>query len=99
MTRPASNSDRIARAAAEVAASDREKAEMKKKRAAAATTPAKKRPSAAKAGARMKIVWAVGRPGLVPVKTYPYPDRAAADTDAAGRGGDFRVVGLKVPME
>jgi len=95
MPQHASNSERISRAAAEAEAADLEK--MSKKRAAP-KTPAKPRASA-KPKPRIKIVWAVGRPGLEPVKTYPYKERAAADTESTRRGGDFRVAALKVPME
>ncbi|HEU4395439.1 MAG TPA: hypothetical protein VFS92_07720 [Planctomycetota bacterium] len=100
MPRHASNSERIARAAAEADAKDLEKAAAKKKAAAAAPPRARITPaSRAKALPRLKVVWAVGRPGLEPVKTFPYLERTGADADAERRGDDFRVVALKVPME
>ena len=103
MPRHASNSERIARAAAEADAKDLEKAAAKKKAAAvAAAAPPRARATAAsraKPVPRLKVVWAVGRPGLEPAKTFPYLERADADADATRRGDDFRVVALKVPME
>lgn len=95
MPRHASNSDRIARAAAEAEATAKQKAE---KKAAKPATP-RSRASSAKVKGRIKIVWAVGKPGLEPVKTFPYIERAAADAESAKRGEEFRVVPLKVPME
>jgi hypothetical protein len=95
MARHASNSERIARAAAEAAAKAKEAASKKAARPAAP----KARSSGPKVKGRIKIVWAVGKPGLDPVKTFPYPERAAADAESAKRGADFRVVPLKVPME
>ena len=100
MPRHASNAERIARAAAEADAKDLEKAAAKKKAAAAPQPRARATPaSRAKAVPRLKIVWAVGRPGLEPAKTFPYLERSDADADATRRGDDFRVVALKVPME
>lgn len=102
MPRHASNSERIARAAAEADAKDLEKAAAKKKAAAVAAAAPRVRAtpaSRAKVLPRLKVVWAVGRPGLEPAKTFPYLERADADADATRRGDDFRVVALKVPME
>lgn len=96
MARHMSNAERIQRAAAEVEASDKEKAEKK------AAAPAKKRVSKArepKPPVRMKIVWAVGEPGQVATKVYPYPEKAAADAEAARLGKGHIVKALKVPME
>jgi len=90
-----SNADRIAKAAAEAAATAREKAARKP---AAPRAPAKPRASSARPKPRIKVVWAVGKPGLEPVKTFPYKERAAADAESSKRGDDFRVVPLKVPM-
>ena len=95
MARHASNSDRIARAAAEAEAKSEEKAAKAKTRAAAA--PRKARP--ARSAGRMKVVWAVGVPGLVPVKTFPSAERAAAYAEAAKRGKGCTVSPLKIPME
>ena len=95
MPRKASNADRIARAAAEADAKAAEKAAKK----AAAPPPRPRATPASRGKARLKVVWAVGKPGLEPVKTFPYPERAEADAEAAKRGDDFRVAPLKVPME
>ena len=95
MARHMSNSERIARLAAEVEAGDREKAQMKKaapvKRAAKARAP--------KEPVRMKIVWRVGEPGSATSKTYPYASRAAADAEATRLGKNNMVTALKVPMD
>lgn len=96
MARHMSNSERIARAAAEVAAKDEEKAAKK------AAAPAKKRASKArepKAPVRMKIVWAVSEPLGAPSKVYPYTEKAAAEAEAARLGKGNIVKALKVPME
>ena len=89
-----SNSDRIARAAAEAEAADLQKAARKM-----AAPRARPRAPAVRAKPRQKVVWAVGRPGVEPVKTFPYIERNGADAEAVRRRGDFRVVALKVPME
>jgi hypothetical protein len=96
MARHMSNSERIARAAAEVAATDKEKAEKK------AAAPAKKRASKARAPkepVRMKIVWGVGPPLGEPVKVFPYLAKAEAEAEAARLGKGNLVKALKVPME
>ena len=97
-----SNSDRIARAAAEVQAATQEKAG---KKAVAAKTGEAKAPRKSRARAlpkppmRFKVVWAVGRTGAEPVKSFPYKERAAADAEAARIGKGCVVNPLKVPME
>jgi hypothetical protein len=97
MARHASNSERIAKKAAEAAATAKEKAE---KKAAAAAKP-KRTPKARepKPPVRMKIVWSVGEPGSANQKIFAYPDRAAADAEAARMGRNSFVRALKVPME
>jgi hypothetical protein len=90
-----SNSERIARKAAEVAASDAEKAEKKK----AAPKKRVSKPKEPKPPARMKIVWCVGEPGAANAKIFAYPDRAAAEAEAAKQGKGQIVRTLKVPME
>jgi hypothetical protein len=92
-----SNSERIARAAAEASAKAAEKAEKAAKKAAAPKKPRAAREP--KTPARMKIVWAVGDPGAAPAATFPYSERAAADADCARRGKNCIVKPLKVPME
>jgi len=91
-----SNADRITKAAAEAEAAALQKAS--RKNVAAPKAPPKPRASSARPKPRIKVVWAVGKPGLEPVKTFPYKERAAADAESAKRGDDFRVVPLKVPM-
>jgi len=91
-----SNADRIERAAAESAAAVKE---LNAKKAAKAKAPRKPRASSVKAPVRVKIVWAVGRPGAAAVKSYPYPERAAADAEAVRLGKGCMVTPLKVPME
>ena len=88
MPRFVPNSERIARAAAEAEAKTRAKPPR-----ASARTRAPKPPQ------RMKIVWAVGRPGVEPNKIFPYIERAAADAKAVSLGNGAMVVARKVPME
>lgn len=90
-----SNADRIARAASEADAAVKE---LNAKKIAKAKGPKKPRVSA-KIPARVKIVWAVGRPGVASVKSYPYKERAAADAEAVRLGKGCMVMPLKVPME
>jgi hypothetical protein len=91
-----SNAERIARAAAEASATLAEKAAAPPKPKA----PRKPRaPAAPKARVRIKIVWAVGKPGNQPAKTYPYAERAAADAESVRIGKGCMVTPLKVPME
>jgi hypothetical protein len=95
MPRHMSNSERIQRRAAEAAATAREKEESRK------TAPARRAstPRAPKAPTRMKIVWAVGEPGSPAVKVFAYPEKAAADAEAARLGRGHIVKAVKVPME
>lgn len=95
MARHMSNADRIAKAAAEVEAGTKEKAAKAKTKAPAKPKAAR----APKAPPRMKIIWAVGKPGAVPTATFPYAQRAAADAQAAKSGGGAMVSALRVPME
>jgi len=90
-----SNADRIARAAAESAAAVKE---LTAKRVATASIAKKARARPVRVPPRIKIVWAVGRPGAGPVKSFPYPERAAADAEAARLGKGCIVSALKVPM-
>lgn len=82
---------------AEPAAAAAAPAEGKPKKKAAA--PRKRTPREPKPPARLKVVWAVGDPGQVPVATFPYADRAAADAECAKRGKNCMVKPIKVPME
>jgi hypothetical protein len=89
-----SNAERIARAAAESEAAVKE---MAAKKAASLKPPRK--PRAAPPPKRIKIVWAVGKTGAAPVKSFPYAERAAADAEALRIGKGCVVTPLKVPME
>jgi hypothetical protein len=95
LPRHQSNADRIANAAAEAEAKAKEKAA----KAAAPKTPRVRAPKAPKAPPRVKIVWAVAKPGGVPTATYPYPEKAKAEAEAKKLGGDWMVSPLRVPME
>ena len=87
------------------------KAEAKKAAPAQAATKkaAKKKKKKAKKdavpvlGPRMKIVWAVCDHGLKVLKVYPYPERAAAEAEAArlmdSKGKEHIVRKETVPME
>ena len=92
-----SNSDRIAKAAAEAEAKAKAKAE--KAAARAAKPPKPRKPREPPPPQRLKIVWSVGEPGGPPVKTFPYPERAAADAEASRAGKHWIVKPIKVPME
>jgi hypothetical protein len=96
MARHASNSERIARKAAEAEATEKEKAEKKAAAPKAKRTPKAREP---KPPVRMKIVWSVGEPGSANAKIFAYPDRAAADAEAVRIGKGAFVRTLKVPME
>lgn len=97
MPRHASNAERIAKAAAEVAAGGKP---AKPAKAASPRKPSKPRaPSTPKAPARIKIIWAVGQPGGKAFKTFPYIERPAADAEAARVGKGCMVMPLKVPFE
>ena len=93
-----SNRERIARAAAEAQLEEAEKAA---KKAAKATSSA--RSKAAAKDVRMKIVWEVCNSSGTAVKTFPYPDKAAAEamieklSQSSGRIHVLRAA--KVPMD
>jgi len=99
MPRHMSNAHRIANAAAEAEATQREKAEKAAKKAAEPKAPRASRARQPKAPVRMKVVWAVCEPNGPALATFPYPERAAADADAARRGRNCLVKPVKVPME
>ena len=100
-----SNRERIARAAEEARLTAAEKKAKKtskatKKRSTAAGSVRPKR--AAKAPARVKIVWEVCTGTGTVAKTFPYPEKAAAEAELArltksGRTHILRAT--KVPME
>jgi hypothetical protein len=93
-----SNRDRISRAAEEARIAAEEKAAKK-----AAGPPAKARSRSKATPARMKIVWEVCSATGKPIKTFPYPDKAAAEAEtqalikSTGRTHVLR--SKKVPME
>ncbi|MGH7163745.1 MAG: hypothetical protein ACREID_09695 [Planctomycetota bacterium] len=101
MGRRMSNRDRIARMAEERAARAREK-DRKRESPADAPAPARA-PRKPKGAVRMKIVWTLCDPNGKVLKTYPYPEKAAAESDAAklaaSKGAEYRVKPHKVPME
>src|SRR5687767_5166074 len=72
-----SNRERIARSAAEA---QPEQAEKAVKKAAKTTSGARSRPAAKEV--RMKIAWEVCNSSGTAVKTFPYPDKAAAESVA-----------------
>jgi hypothetical protein len=93
LPRHASNSERIAKMAAEAEAKAKEKAAKpaKPKRARA--------PRAPKAPPRFKYVWTVGPAGGSAVATFPYNQRAEADAEAARVGKGCVVTQTRVQME
>ncbi len=93
-----SNRDRIARAAEEAKAAAADKLAKKEKK-----TPAK-RPSRARAKeVRMKVVWEIHNAHGRPVKTFAYPDKAAAEAEAKeltkSTGHPHELRATKVPMD
>ncbi len=75
-----SNRDRISRMQEEAAATEREKDE---KRKTAHKEPKAKKGAPAAPPGRMKIVWAVCAVNGSVVKTFPYPQKAAAEAEVA----------------
>src|SRR5688500_15501455 len=104
MPRHMSSRERIERMAAEKAAAMREKEEAKRTKAANPAPPRARsggrKPAAPK---RMKVVWGVGEHGQPVVRTFPYPQKPAAEAEAArlsSQTGRVHVVRPeKVPME
>ncbi len=93
-----SNRERITRAAEEAKATEAEKVSKK------AVKPASARPKRApKAPVRMKVIWEVCNGAGKPIKTFAYPDKAAAEaaTEALTRssGSTHVLRPTKVPME
>ena len=93
-----SNRDRIARAAEESRLAEAEKLAKK------AASKAEKRPPKSRAkDVRMKIVWVVYNSRGKPVKTFAYPDKAAATTEAqrlsSSTGHPHELRATKVPMD
>ena len=96
-----SNRERIARAAEEARLQEADKADKAAKKASK-PAPRVRSKSAAKA-VRMKIIWEVCNAAGTVVKTFAYPDKAAAEsatlelTKSSGRAHVLRAG--KVPME
>jgi hypothetical protein len=93
-----SNKDRIARAAEEAQAAIAEKVAKKAAKEAAGA----KAKRAAKAPARMKLVWEICIANGKVVKTFAYPDKAAAEAEVtrlAKSSGTHVLRSTKVPME
>ena len=92
-----SNRDRIARAAEEARPAEAEK--LAKKPAKAAKRPPKPRAK----DVRMKVVWVVDNAHGKPVKTFAYPDKAAATSEAQrlsrSTGHPHELRATKVPMD
>lgn len=108
MTPPMSNSDRITQAAelaeAKAAAKAADKVAKAAARAAAKAAkppaaPRVRKPRVPKAPPRMKIRWGVGPAGGLPVSTFDYPERGAADAAAAKAGKGYVVTAVRVVME
>ena len=95
-----SNKDRIARKAEEAraTASDKEQRAASKPEA-----PAGRKPRVPAPPPRLKVVWVVCDAARKVVKTYPYPEQAAAQKEAAAlttsTGKEHVVRKDKVPME
>ncbi|MCZ6598827.1 MAG: hypothetical protein O7B99_14410 [Planctomycetota bacterium] len=97
-----SNRDRIARAAEEARLAEAEK--LAKKTVKKAVKKAAKRPPKPRAHeVRMKIVWVVCNASGKPVKTFAYPEEAAATAEAERLSSSTRhpheVRATKVPMD
>jgi len=102
-----SNRDRIARAAEEAAAAASDKEKKAKKAPKEPVRSAKKgsttRTRKSDTPARMKIVWDVCNSNGKAVKTFPYPDKAAAQAAVLAltrsTGNPHVLLANKVPME
>ena len=93
-----SNKDRIARAAEEARLAKEEKDAKK-----AAKRPSKKASKSRAKDVRMKIVWVVCNALGKPVKTFAYPDKDAATSEAqrlsTSTGHLHELRATKVPMD
>ena len=104
MPRRPSNKARIQKAAEEATATKKAKKKTAKKKAIAKKTTKKKTTKKKTAiHVRMKIVWAVCDPGGKILKTFPYPLKPAAETEAKRltdkKKTQHKVRPEKVPME
>lgn len=92
-----SNSERIARAAAEAEAKTEAKAKAKAAKPPRVRAP--RAPRAPKAPPRYKYVWSVGPVGGTAVATFPYAQKAEAEAEAARAGKSCVVTATRVLME
>ncbi len=97
-----SNRDRIARAAEEARLAEAER--LAKKTAKKTAKKAGKPPRKSRANeVRMKIVWEVCNANGKPVKTFAYPEKAAATAEALRLGSStghlHEIRATKVPMD
>lgn len=101
--RRGSNRERIARAAAEAQAAADERAAKKSTREKGEKSGVARPKRAPKAPARMKVVWEVCSPAGAAIKTFLYPDKAAAEaaTEALSKstGRTHILRAAKVPMD
>ncbi len=99
MTNRVSSKERIRQKADEAAAGEKEKS--KKKAEKRKSTPSSTKTSTAVK--RQKVVWKVFDAGYKEVASFPYAERAEADTKAGDltkkKNQNFLVRGIKVPME
>ena len=63
-----------------------------------AAVPRVRKPRAPKPPVRLKIVWTIGEPGGLTLKTFAYADRAAADAAAKSHPKLCLVKAAKVPL-
>ena len=105
MARRMSNRERIERLAAEKVATDREKTDKKKKKKVAKTASKSttSRKKVTKTTKREKTVWKVYNSNFKEMACFPYPKKAAAETEAKKltkkTGNQHFVNSAKVPME
>jgi len=85
-------------AAAAAAAAEKSESKPSDKAPKKAAAPRVRKPRAPKPPVRMKIVWTIGEPGGVALKTFPYAERAAADAAAKAHAKFCLVKAMKVPL-
>jgi len=85
-------------AAAAAAAAEKAESNPSDKPPKKAAAPRVRKPRAPKPPVRMKIVWTIGEPGGVALKTFPYAERAAADAAAKSHNKFCLVKAMKVPL-
>lgn len=99
MTKRVSSKERIRQKADEAAAGEKEKTRKRAEKRKSATSGAK----ASASVKRQKVVWKVFDSGYKEVASFPYTEKAEADTKAGDlskkKNQNFMVRGIKVPME